>query len=160
LPVPLVSLTDLIAHPLPEARALGLDLGTKTLGVAVATLAGGIATPLLTVRRTRFTADAEAVFRLMERERAGLLVLGLPLNMDGSAGLRVQSTRAFASNLLRLRNVPILLQDERLSTVEADDILARAGVSSARRREMIDAAAAAVILGDALKALAEVRRIP
>jgi putative Holliday junction resolvase len=135
-------------------RALGLDLGTRTIGVAVATLPGGVPTPLLTIRRTKFTADAAAVFRLLDREQADVLVLGLPLNMDGTAGARVQSTRAFASNLIRLRDVPIVFQDERLTTVEAQDILMRAGVAPARRREMIDAAAAAVILDDALRAAA------
>jgi putative Holliday junction resolvase len=147
--MPLIALADLAAAATPATRVLGLDLGTKTIGVAACTWLGGIAEPLVTIRRAKFSTDAAEVFRLMERQAATHLILGLPLNMDGSAGARVQSTRAFASNLLRLRDIPILLHDERLTTVEAEDLMARAGIPAGRRRALVDAAAAAVIIEDA-----------
>jgi putative holliday junction resolvase len=150
--MPIATLQELARDATPKTRVLGLDLGTKTIGIAACTWIGGIAEPLVTVRRVKFTADAAEVFRHMERQQASHIILGLPLNMDGSSGTRAQSTRAFASNLLRLRDVPLLFQDERLTTVEAEDLLVRAGVPTGRRKELIDAAAAAVIIEDARRA--------
>lgn len=134
----------------PRARLAGLDLGTKTIGLASASLEVGIATAVRTIRRTRFQADAAALLDFVRHESIAGLVLGLPLNMDGSSGPRVQATRAFARNLGRLAPPPMLLFDERLSSATAEDALRDVAVSAARRRASIDAEAARVILQDAL----------
>jgi putative Holliday junction resolvase len=132
---------------LPRDGAIaGLDLGTVTIGVAVSDLRRRVATPLETVRRTKFTLDAA---RLLEIARARALcgfVLGLPVNMDGSEGPRAQSTRAFARNLERLTELPIAFWDERLSTVAAERALLEADMSRKRRSEIIDHVAAGFIL--------------
>jgi putative holliday junction resolvase len=134
----------------PNARLLGLDLGTKTIGVAMATLSVGIATPLFTIQRTKFQQDARALMGLVTKEGIGAIVLGLPFNMDGSEGPRAQSTRAFARNWQVHKPPPILLWDERLSSSDAEDSMIDAGMSPARRAALIDAGAARVILQDAL----------
>ncbi len=142
------------AGALPPVGALmGLDFGEKTIGVAVSDRMRSVASPLETVRRAKFTTDAG---RLMEiavaREIAGV-VIGLPLNMDGSEGPRCQSTRAFARNLERLTPLPIAFWDERLSTVAAERALLEADTSRKRRGEVIDHVAAGVILQGALDRL-------
>jgi putative holliday junction resolvase len=136
-----------------RARLLGLDLGDKTIGIAMGAIETGIATPLFTHRRSRFQADAAELMSLVQKEGIAGLVLGLPLHMDGNAGSRVQATRAFARNLQAFAPPPILLFDERLSSATAKDALVQAGVRRQQREAMIDAAAAAVILQDALNAL-------
>jgi putative holliday junction resolvase len=145
---------DEMAHKLTlGSRLLGLDLGTKTIGLAIGSLPLGIATPLLTIRRTKFQQDAQALLTIATKESVVGLVLGLPLNMDDSEGPRAQSTRAFVRNLGKLSPLPVLLWDERLSSFEAEDMMREAGISSRRIAEMIDAAAAQVILQGALDAL-------
>ena len=136
---------------LPVNRAVcGLDLGDKTIGFAVSDLRRQVATPLLVIRRVKFTEDAARLLALLaERSIAGI-VLGLPLNMDGSEGKRVQSTRAFARNLTRLTDLPITFWDERLSTVAAERALLEADTSRKRRSEVIDQVAAGYILQGAL----------
>ena len=135
------------AAALPPGRALmGLDLGTRTIGVAVSDTFRRIASPLETVRRTKFTADAARLLALAEGRAIGGLVLGLPRNMDGSEGPRAQSTRAFARNLAGLTPLPIVLWDERLSTVAAERALLEADASRRRRAEVIDHVAAGFIL--------------
>jgi putative Holliday junction resolvase len=135
------------AAALPPGRALiGLDLGTKTIGVAVSDTARRIASPLETIRRTKFTADAARLLALAEGRAIGGLVLGLPRNMDGSEGPRAQSARAFARNLAGLTPLPIALWDERLSTVAAERALLEADTSRRRRAEVIDHVAAGFIL--------------
>ncbi|MDZ7909405.1 MAG: Holliday junction resolvase RuvX [Gemmobacter sp.] len=147
------------AATLPRMQPIaGLDLGTKTIGVAVSDLMCGVATPLLTIRREKFTQDAEQLLKLVAERRIAALVLGLPRNMDGSEGPRAQSTRAFARNLLRLHPLPILLWDERLSTVAAERALLEADTSRKRRAEVIDHVAAGFILQGALDRLAHIRR--
>lgn len=143
------------AGALPPRGALaGLDLGEKTIGVAVSDLWRGIATPLSTIRRVKFTQDAAALLALVaERDIVGL-VLGLPRNMDGSEGPRAQSTRAFARNLSRLTDLPIGFWDERLSTVAAERALLEADTSRRRRAEVIDHVAAGYILQGVLDRLA------
>ncbi len=136
----------------------GLDLGTKTLGVAVSDVMQSVATPLETIRRTKFTADAEALLAICAKRQIGGLVLGLPLNMDGSDGPRVQSTQAFARNLSRLTELPIVFWDERLSTVAAERALLEADTSRKRRGQVIDHVAAGFILQGALDRLAHLRR--
>ena len=136
---------------LPPGRAIcGLDLGDKTIGFAVSDLRRQVATPILVIRRVKFTQDATQLLALLaERQLAGI-VLGLPLNMDGSEGPRVQSTRAFARNLERLTPLPITFWDERLSTVAAERALLEADTSRKRRAEVIDQVAAGYILQGAL----------
>ncbi len=136
----------------------GLDLGTRTLGVAVSDMLQSVATPLETIKRTKFTADAEALLAICARRNIGGLVLGLPLNMDGSDGPRAQSTQAFARNLARLTDLPIVYWDERLSTVAAERALLEADTSRKRRGQVIDHVAAGFILQGALDRLAHLRR--
>lgn len=147
------------AATLPAGRALvGLDYGEKTVGVAVSDLRRSVSTPLETIRRTKFTADAARILGIAAGREACGLVLGLPLNMDGSEGPRAQSTRAFARNLARLTDLPIVFWDERLSTVAAERALIEADTSRARRKEVIDAVAAGYILQGALDRLAHLER--
>lgn len=134
----------------PGQVVAGLDLGTKTIGVAVSDRGLSLATPRPVIRRTKFTADAEALLALLRADNAGAIVLGLPLNMDGSEGPRAQATRAFARNLAGKTDLPIAFWDERLSTVAAERSLIEQDVSRAKRAGRIDSAAAAFILQGAL----------
>ena len=142
-------------NALPAARAVaGLDLGTVTIGVAVSDHLRRIATPLQTIRRKKFGVDADKLLGiLIARDIAGI-VLGLPLNMDGTEGPRCQSTRAFARNLEKLTKIPISFWDERLSTVAAERALLEADTSRKRRAEVIDHVAASYILQGALDRMA------
>jgi putative Holliday junction resolvase len=132
---------------------LGLDLGTKTIGVAISDITRSIASPLLTIARKKFTTDAAALLEIIRTERAGLLILGLPLNMDGSEGPRAQSTRAFARNFAKLTDIPIIFWDERLSTAAVERAMIDANTSRARRGRNVDKLAAAWILQAALDSL-------
>lgn len=135
-------------------RLMGLDLGEKTIGLALSDVRLTIATPLETIRRKKFTADAEALIALIAKHEVGGLVIGLPMNMDGSEGPRCQSARQFAANLLGKTDIPIAFQDERLSTAAVTRTLLEADVSRARRAELVDKMAAAYILQAALDILA------
>jgi putative Holliday junction resolvase len=150
---------DGFAQVLPAMGSLaGLDFGDKTIGVAISDRLRSVATPTLTIRRVKFTVDAAALIKLLaEREVVGL-VLGLPRNMDGSEGPRVQATRAFARNLSRLTPLPLAYWDERLSTVAAERALIEADMSRERRKELIDHVAAGYILQGALDRLAHIKR--
>jgi putative pre-16S rRNA nuclease len=149
--VDLLELPNLIPA---QAPLVGLDLGEKTIGVAVSDAGRMVATPLALLRRGKFTTDAEALFDMMATREARAIVIGLPLNMDGTEGPRCQSVRAFARNLLRLRDIPIALWDERLSTAAVGRMLIEeADTSRARRAELVDKAAAAWILQGALDRL-------
>jgi putative Holliday junction resolvase len=134
-------------------RVLGLDLGEKTIGLALSDPSLIIASPLETLRRTRFSADVETLRALMDEHGIGALVIGLPLNMDGSEGPRCQSVRQFADNLLEKMEVPIAFWDERLSTVAVTRTLLEADMSRKRRAEVVDKMAAAYILQGALDRL-------
>lgn len=150
---------EAFAAALPRDRAIaGLDLGEKTIGVAVSDRRLSVATPLETIRRKKFTLDAAALLAISARREIGGLVLGLPMNMDGSEGPRCQSTRAFARNLERLTNLPIAFWDERLSTVAAERALLEADTSRKRRSEVIDHVAAGYILQGALDRIGHLRR--
>jgi putative Holliday junction resolvase len=131
-------------------RLIGLDLGTKTIGLALSDVGRTVASPLETIRRTRFSADAARLIAIAEAHQAAGFVLGLPLNLDGSEGPRAQSTRAFAANFNKLCGLPILLWDERLSTAAAERMLIEADASRRRRAELIDKLAATIILQGAL----------
>lgn len=136
---------------LPRNRALaGLDLGTKTIGVAVSDTRRTVATPLETIRRKKFTLDVDKLLQIVDTRHIGGLVLGMPRNMDGSEGPRAQSTRAFARNLSARTELPIGFWDERLSTVAAERALLEADASRGRRAEVIDHVAAGFILQGAL----------
>ncbi len=132
----------------------GLDFGSHTIGVAVSDGFRRVASPLETIRRKKFKADAEALLSLCKGRDVAGLILGLPLNMDGSEGPRCQSTRAFARNLEGVTDLPITFWDERLSTVAAERALLEADTSRRRRAEVIDHVAASFILQGALDRLA------
>ncbi|NRB01289.1 MAG: Holliday junction resolvase RuvX [Rhodobacteraceae bacterium] len=143
-----------MAPTLPFGAALaGLDLGTVTIGVAVSDAMRQVASPLTTIRRKKFGADAKALLEILTERQIGGIILGLPLNMDGTEGPRCQSTRAFARNLEPLTDLPITFWDERLSTVAAERALLEADTSRKRRAEVIDHVAAGVILQGALDRL-------
>jgi putative Holliday junction resolvase len=133
---------------------LGLDLGTKTIGLARADRALMFAAPLETIRRSKFTQDAERLIAIIEAEEIGGLVLGLPFNMDGTEGPRCQSTRQFATNLLAKIDIPLAFWDERLSTQAVTRTLLEHDATRQRRAEVIDKMAAAYILQGALDAIA------
>jgi putative pre-16S rRNA nuclease len=139
------------------ARLAGLDLGTKTIGIALSDPRFRIATPLTTIRRAKFQADAHALLELCAAEKVGGLILGLPINMNGTEGPRAQATRAFLRNLAPLTDLPVALWDERLSTAAAERAMLEADLSRKKRAEKIDAAAAAFILQGALDRLASLR---
>lgn len=130
----------------PMCAIMGLDLGTKTIGVAISDRLWSTATPIETIKRTKFTADADRLLELIKTREIGAVILGLPRNMDGTEGARCQSTRAFARNLGRLTEVPIGFWDERLSTVAAEKALLEADTTRKRRAEVIDHVAASYIL--------------
>lgn len=144
----------------PPSALMGLDLGTKTIGIAVSDTYQRIASPLRTVQRTKFGADAAALLAEAAPRAIGGFVLGLPRNMDGSEGPRAQSTRAFARNLAALTDRPITFWDERLSTVAAERALLEADASRRRRAEVIDHVAAGYILQGLLDRLAHLDRAP
>jgi len=132
---------------------LALDPGEKTIGVAVCNGERTVVTPVETIRRTKFTADAARIFELYEEFSCVGLIIGLPINMDDSIGPRAQSSRALGSNIKRLLDLPIRFQDERLSSDKAEDRLRAAGKKREEIESVIDAHAAAVILEDAIEAL-------
>ena len=149
----LVDLVDL-ARELPATAAIaGIDLGTKTIGVAISDLGRRMASPLKLIERRKFTPDAEALTALLAAREAAALVVGLPLNMDGSEGPRAQATRAFVRNLLPRLELPVAFWDERLSTVAVTRTLLEADTSRKRRAELVDKMAAAYILQGALDRL-------
>ena len=148
---------DLLDMP-RGAPLVGLDLGEKTIGVAASDGLWMIASALETIRRTKFTDDANALFKLMESRGATGVVIGLPVNMDGSEGPRCQSVRAFGRHLMRMRDLPIAFWDERLSSAAVNRVLIdEADVSRSRRAELVDKMAAAYILQGALDRLASAR---
>ena len=142
----------------PRGALMGLDLGEKTIGVAVSDTMRSVATPLQTLKRAKFRANADELLEIAAKRQISGIVLGLPLNMDGSEGPRCQSTRAFARNLEPLTEIPISFWDERLSTVAAERALLEADTSRARRAEVIDHVAASYILQGVLDRLGYLSR--
>ena len=158
MPALILPLIEAAAH-WPERDALvGLDLGTKTIGVAVSDPDRRLATGVTTIERTAFKADAARLLALSAERKVVGFVLGLPINMDGSEGPRAQATRAFARNLAKLTELPIALWDERLSTAAVERALIDADVSRSKRKAVIDQHAAAYILQGALDRLASISR--
>lgn len=137
----------------PGSRLLGLDVGSKTIGLALSDATRAVATPLTTIRRTKFAKDVGELMEIIESRDVFALVIGLPLNMDGSEGPRAQSVRAFARNLGSHMDLPLVFWDERLSTVAAERTLLEADASRKRRSEVIDKMAAGFILQGALDRL-------
>jgi len=138
-------------------RLLGIDAGTKTLGLATCDETRLIASPLETIRRTKFRKDGERLEEVIAENRIVAIVMGLPTNLDGSEGPRAQATRAMARNILQLSSLPVLLWNERLSTAEAERLLISADASRKRRSEVIDKLAATLILQGAIDRLRHLR---
>ncbi|HXW72413.1 MAG TPA: Holliday junction resolvase RuvX [Methylocella sp.] len=148
-----LDLEDLSLRLGPRQRLMGADLGTKTIGLALSDVERRIATPLDTIKRGKFSKDAELLVALMDKFEAGALVIGLPLNMDGSEGPRAQAARAFARNFAPLSGRPCIFWDERLSTAAVTRSLIAQDVSRGKRAKIIDKMAAAYILQGALDRL-------
>ncbi|MDV4157000.1 Holliday junction resolvase RuvX [Rhizobium brockwellii] len=142
----------------PRQAIAGLDLGTKTIGLSMSDLGRRFATPRTVIRRVKFTIDARALLDFAQSEKVAGFVIGLPMNMDGSAGPRVQATRAFVRNMEQKTALPFVYWDERLSTVAAERTLLEMDVSRAKRAERIDSAAASFILQGALDRLSLLAR--
>lgn len=157
MPAPILALVDAAAHLPARGGLIGLDLGTKTIGVAASDPDRRLATGVETIARKKFTSDAARLLALASERQAVGFVLGLPINMDGSEGPRAQASRAFARNLSQLTELPIALWDERLSTAAVERDLIAADVSRNKRAAVIDQHAAAFILQGALDRLARLR---
>src|SRR5688572_26972374 len=155
--MPVLPLAEIAALLPPRGALIGLDLGSKTIGVAASDPDRRLAAGVETVARKTFTADAERLLVLAAERNAAGFVLGLPVNMDGSEGPRAQSARAFARNLSRLTELPIALWDERLSTAAVERELIAADVSRSKRAAVIDQHAAAYILQGALDRLTRLK---
>jgi putative holliday junction resolvase len=153
MPAAIVPVSELSALLPVRGALIGLDLGTRTIGVAASDPDRRVATGVETVARTRFAADAGRLLALAAERKAAGFVLGLPINMDGSEGPRAQSTRAFARNMAKLTELPIALWDERLSTAAVERELIAADASRAKRKAVIDQHAALFILQGALDRL-------
>ena len=156
--MPVVSIDDIATLVTPGTTLVGLDLGTKTIGIAVSDIGLAMAHPRPVIARGKFSKDAEILKALFAREHVAAAIMGLPLNMDGSEGPRAQSTRAFVRNFERFSPIPFVLWDERLSTVAATRALLEQDMSRAKRAERIDSAAAAFILQGALDRLQQMPR--
>ncbi len=139
-------------------RLMGLDMGSKTIGLAVSDTLHSIATPMETIRRSKFKVDGARILSLIEEHEVCGLVLGLPVNMDGSEGARIQSTRAFARNLEGICDLPLIFWDERLSTVAVERVMIEADLSRTRRAALVDKMAATYILQGALDRLSHIQR--
>ncbi|MBN9466804.1 Holliday junction resolvase RuvX [Brevundimonas sp.] len=149
--MPVLDLLDMPAACPPDTPWMGLDLGEKTIGVAVSDATRLIASPLELIRKSKFTQEAEQLFKLMAHRKVSALVIGLPVNMDGTEGPRAQSCRAFARNLERLRPVNVAFWDERLSTSAVERFLIEdLDLNRKRRAQVVDRTAAAWILQGAL----------
>ncbi|MGH6984941.1 MAG: Holliday junction resolvase RuvX [Stellaceae bacterium] len=153
--MPICNPTDLKALLKPGARLLGLDVGTKTVGLALSDTRRVIASPLDTIRRARFRDDAQRIVHEVEKHCVGGIVVGLPLGLDGKPNSRVQGVRQFAQNLLAVIDLPLAFWDERLSTAAVERGMIEGDLSRRRRAEIIDRAAAAYILQGLLDRLGD-----
>jgi putative Holliday junction resolvase len=156
--MPVIDISEAPVLLRPGATLAGIDLGTKTIGLAVSDAGLSFAHPRPVIARKKFTLDAAALLAALDKEKAAAIVVGLPVNMDGSEGPRAQATRAFVRNMERLTALPFAYWDERLSTVAAERALISMDVSRAKRDGRIDSAAAAFILQGALDRLAALAR--
>jgi len=151
--MPVIDVSQIGSIVKPGQTIAGLDLGTKTIGLAISDIGWQLANPRPVLKRKKFIIDAAALLAFFTHENVGSAVIGLPLNMDGSSGARVQSTRAFIRNMLSVQDFPFAFWDERLSTVAAERSLIEMDVSRCKRGNRIDSAAAAFILQGALDQL-------
>ncbi|AQT47399.1 MULTISPECIES: Holliday junction resolvase RuvX [Bartonella] len=151
--MPVIDITEIPALGLTDKNIIGLDLGTKTIGIAISDLGWRFATPRPVLKRKKFSIDAEQLVKIFSEENIGVAIIGLPKNMDGTSGPRVQATRAFVHNMNSFTEIPFVFWDERLSTVAAERGLLEMDVSRAKRADRIDSAAAAFILQGALDRL-------
>ncbi|MBP2460800.1 MULTISPECIES: Holliday junction resolvase RuvX [unclassified Rhizobium] len=154
----ILTIEELAATLAPGKAVAGLDLGTKTIGLAMSDLGRRFATPRTVIKRVKFTKDAEVLLAFAEKEKVSAFILGMPMNMDGSAGPRAQATRAFVRAMSDKTAIPFVFWDERLSTVAAERALLEMDVSRAKRAERIDSAAASFILQGALDRLSSLAR--
>jgi len=146
----LIDICELKMHLVPKSRIAGLDVGSKTIGIAISDQSHTIATPREILQRTKFKQDINKITELVEKESICAIIVGFPVNMDGSEGPRCQSTRQFVENITPHVHVPIVLWDERMSTQAADRAMLEADLSRAKRKKNIDKAAASFILQGAL----------
>ena len=153
-----IDITEIPDLGLTDKNIVGLDLGTKTIGIAVSDLGWRFATPRPVLKRKKFSIDAQDLLKIFLEENIGVAIIGLPKNMDGTSGPRVQATRAFVHNMNSLTQIPFVFWDERLSTVAAERGLLEMDVSRAKRADRIDSAAAAFILQGALDRLQSLTR--
>ncbi|KPF43062.1 Holliday junction resolvase RuvX [Rhizobium sp. G187] len=153
-----LTIEELAERLQPNQAVAGLDLGTKTIGLSASDLGRRFATPRPVIKRVKFTKDAEVLLSFAAKEKIVAFVIGLPTNMDGSAGPRVQATRAFVRSMSEKTDIPFIYWDERLSTVAAERALLEMDVSRAKRSERIDSAAASFILQGALDRLSTLAR--
>ncbi|KQW30844.1 Holliday junction resolvase [Rhizobium sp. Root274] len=154
-----LTIEELAEQLQPNQAIAGLDLGTKTIGLSVSDLGRRFSTPRPVLKRIKFTQDAELLLTFAAKERVVAFVIGLPVNMDGSSGPRVQATRAFVRAMADKTDIPFVYWDERLSTVAAERALLEMDVSRAKRSERIDSAAASFILQGALDRLSGLARV-
>ena len=154
----ILTIEELAATLAPGKAVAGLDLGTKTIGLAMSDLGRRFATPRTVIKRVKFTKDAEVLLAFAEKEKVSAFILGMPMNMDGSAGPRAQATRSFVRAMSDKTTIPFVFWDERLSTVAAERALLEMDVSRAKRAERIDSAAASFILQGALDRLSSLAR--
>ncbi|MEL6092965.1 Holliday junction resolvase RuvX [Bartonella schoenbuchensis] len=141
-----INIHEITTHLLPKQTIAGLDLGTKTIGIAISDISLTFSNPRPVIRRKKFTLDALTLVQIFNNENVGVAVIGLPVNMDGSNGPRVQATQTFVSNMGAYTKIPFVFWDERLSTIAAQRSLLEMDVSRAKRAARIDSAAAAFIL--------------
>lgn len=153
-----MELAELAPTLRPSQRLMGIDLGTKTIGLALSDVERHLASPLMTIRRTKFAADAAQLVEQADKFAVAAFIIGLPLNMDGSEGPRAQATRAFVRNCARLTPLPFVFWDERLSTAAVTRSLIEQDFSRAKRADIVDRVAAAYILQGALDRLSRLRR--
>ncbi|AGF74501.1 putative holliday junction resolvase [Bartonella australis AUST/NH1] len=146
----IISINEVTAHLLSGQTVAGLDLGTKTIGIAISDISLMFSNPRPVIQRKKFTLDAHALVKIFNNENVGAAVIGLPINMDGSNGPRVQATKTFVKNMTIYTRIPFVFWDERLSTIAAQRCLLEMDVSRSKRPNRIDSAAAAFILQGAL----------
>ncbi|UTO29248.1 Holliday junction resolvase RuvX [Bartonella harrusi] len=146
----IININEVMTHLLPGQVIAGLDLGTKTIGIAVSDMGLTLSNPRPVIQRKKMMEDAHALIKIFDRENVGIIIIGLPLNMNGSCGPRAQATKTFVSNMKAYTKIPFVLWDERLSTIAAERSLLEMDVSRAKRAAKIDSAAAAFILQGAL----------
>ncbi|WP_273754135.1 MULTISPECIES: Holliday junction resolvase RuvX [unclassified Bartonella] len=145
-----ININEVMTHLLPGQTIAGLDLGTKTIGIAISDMGLIVSNPRPVLQRKKFTEDARTLIKIFDHENVGVVIIGLPLNMNGSSGSRVQATKAFVSNMKAHTEIPFVFWDERLSTIAAERSLLEMNVSRTKRANRIDSAAAAFILQGAL----------